>query len=123
MRIAITSQNRHEITGHAGRCRNFWIYEITEGVSSEIKGKKLLELPKEQSLHEHSRGQPHPLDVVKVLISGGMGPGMQQHLASKGIRPIITSETDPDRAIDAFLNGSLPEKEPSQGCGCTHHAH
>nr|VFK04766.1 MAG: hypothetical protein BECKH772C_GA0070978_102054 [Candidatus Kentron sp. H] len=28
---------------------------------------------KEQSLYEHSKGEPHPLDVVDVFITGGMG--------------------------------------------------
>ena len=40
MKIAITSQNKREITGHAGKCRKFWIYEINEG---KISNKELLE--------------------------------------------------------------------------------
>ncbi|MCW8959748.1 MAG: NifB/NifX family molybdenum-iron cluster-binding protein, partial [Gammaproteobacteria bacterium] len=74
MKIAVTSQNRREITGHAGRCRKFWIYEIED---RQIVDKQLLELPKEQAFHESDPRQPHPLDDVTVLISGGMGQGMQ----------------------------------------------
>nr|VFK40392.1 MAG: Predicted Fe-Mo cluster-binding protein, NifX family [Candidatus Kentron sp. TC]VFK57635.1 MAG: Predicted Fe-Mo cluster-binding protein, NifX family [Candidatus Kentron sp. TC] len=131
MKIAVTSQNRREITGHAGRCRNFQIYDIAEDSSGgNIKGKELLELPKEQSLHEH-RGASHPvLDQVQVFISGGMGQGMRNRLAERNIRGIVTEETDPDKAIRDFLNGSLVEKESSHGgsdhhhddhgCGCSH---
>jgi len=119
MKIAVTSQNRHEITGHAGKCRKFWIYDVVEGLPGEIKGKELLELPKEQSLHEH-RGPNHPvLDAVQVLISGGMGQGMQRRLTGYGIRGIITQETDPDTAIRAFLEGSLTE----EASGCSDHDH
>ncbi len=28
MRIAVTSQNRKTVTGNAGRCRRFWLYDI-----------------------------------------------------------------------------------------------
>lgn len=27
MKIAVTSQNRKTITGHAGKCLKFWLYE------------------------------------------------------------------------------------------------
>nr|VFK22356.1 MAG: Predicted Fe-Mo cluster-binding protein, NifX family [Candidatus Kentron sp. LPFa]VFK35166.1 MAG: Predicted Fe-Mo cluster-binding protein, NifX family [Candidatus Kentron sp. LPFa] len=120
MKIAVTSQNRHEITGHAGRCRNFWIYGVAEDSSGDkIKDKELLELPKEQCLHEH-QGASHPvLDQVRVFISGGMGQGMQRRLAGRGIRGIVTQETDPDTAIRAFLDGSLAEEES----GCSDHGH
>jgi len=123
MKIAITSQNRHEITGHAGKCRNFWIYDIAEDPQPAVENKKLLELSKEQSLHEHSKEEPHPLDVVKVLITGGMGDGMLRKLAQKGIRGIMTEETDPDKAIAAFLDGSLVEKSAEHLCGCSGHDH
>jgi predicted Fe-Mo cluster-binding NifX family protein len=104
MKIAITSQNRREVTGHAGKCRKFWIYEISDG---KIGAPNLLELPKEQSFHESSPQTPHPLDEVQVLITGGMGMGLSNRLSMKGIEGIITSETSPDKAVAAYLNGSL----------------
>jgi predicted Fe-Mo cluster-binding NifX family protein len=30
-RIGITSQNRRTVTGHAGRCRRFWVYDVKDG--------------------------------------------------------------------------------------------
>jgi predicted Fe-Mo cluster-binding NifX family protein len=109
MKIAVTSQNRKTVTGHAGKCRKFWVYEI-EG--SEIHGRDLLELPIEQSFHESAHDAPHPLDGVNVLIAGGMGFGLQQRLKQKGILAVATSETDPDRAVAAWLDGTLPEAAP-----------
>nr|VFJ88933.1 MAG: Predicted Fe-Mo cluster-binding protein, NifX family [Candidatus Kentron sp. H]VFJ89780.1 MAG: Predicted Fe-Mo cluster-binding protein, NifX family [Candidatus Kentron sp. H]VFJ97174.1 MAG: Predicted Fe-Mo cluster-binding protein, NifX family [Candidatus Kentron sp. H] len=123
MRIAITSQNRREITGHAGMCRNFQIYEISDDSPPAVRSKRLLELSKEQSLHEHSGVEPHPLDVVNVFITGGMGAGMRRKLAGKGIRAITTSETDPDTAIAAFLAGALVEESSEHDCGCSGHGH
>ena len=109
MRIAVASQNRKTVTGHAGKCRKFWIYEA-EG--KEISGRNLLELPIEQSFHESPRGAPHPLDGVDVLIAGGMGAGMRARLDEKGIRAVATAETDLERAVAAWLAGSLAELPP-----------
>ena len=104
MKIAVTSQNRRTITEHAGKCRKFWIYDIEE---NQVAGKTLLELPIEQSFHESSPHEPHPLDAVQVLIAGSMGSGLNHRLAVKGIAALTTSETDPDRAVVAYLDGSL----------------
>lgn len=120
MKIAITSQNRREITEHAGRCRNFWIYDI-EG--TRTKSKELLELPKEQSFHESSPQAPHPIDEVAVLISGSMGQGMVRRLAAKGIVGTVTNEKDPDKAVAAYLAGQLRMLGPGQGCQSDHDHH
>ncbi|MDP2832764.1 MAG: NifB/NifX family molybdenum-iron cluster-binding protein [Pseudomonadota bacterium] len=109
MKIAVTCQNRKTVTGHAGKCRKFWVYEVEGRV---VLGRNLLELPIEESFHASSHDAPHPLDDVNVLISGGMGFGLQNRLKQKGILAVATSETDPDRAVAAWLDGCLPEAAP-----------
>jgi len=104
MKIAVASQNRKEITGHTGRCRKFWIYQIE---NDAVVVKELLELPKEQSFHESSPLEPSPLDDVQVLIAGGMGTGLGRRLQQKNIQALVTKEGNPDQAISDFLNGSL----------------
>ena len=119
MKIAVTSQNRCTITEHAGKCRKFWIYEIH---NQEVIGKTLLELPIEQSFHETAPQAPHPLDEVQVLIAGSMGPGLHRRLAAKGITALVTTETDPDQAVTAYLHDKLAVA--TEGCGHDHnHAH
>lgn len=121
MRIAVTSQNRRTVTGHAGKCRKFWIFEVDD---CEVRDKRLLELPIEQSFHESSQDAPHPLDAINVLITGGMGSGLQMRLKRKGILPVATAESDPDRAVAAWLNGTLRELPPgSQHGHGSHHGH
>ena len=104
MKIAITSQNRKTITGHAGKCRKFWIFDLED---NQIVNKELLELPIEQAFHNSSPQQPHPLDNINILISGGMGQGLIRRLEDKGIQALITSETDLQQAIQKLLQGSL----------------
>lgn len=111
MKIAVSSQNQTQVTGHLGRCQKFWIYEVEDRA---IQGKEPLQLTKDLSFHESSPKDPHPLDTVQVLISGGIGQGLARRLASKGIQPLITTETDPDIAVMAYLAGALPTLTPEE---------
>ncbi len=129
MRIAVTSQNRREVTEHAGRCRNFQVYEVHDGA---IVGRTLLELEREQSFHDSPHEAAHPLDGVDLLITGGMGEGLRLRLARRGIVALVTSERDPEQAVRAWLAGCLPtapvhdhahghdhpHDHGSGGCGC-----
>ena len=119
MKIAVASQNRHSVTEHAGKCRKFWIYDVDDIAGSEVQGKRLLELPKAQSFHASPRTEPHALDTVDVLISGGMGRGLERRLRERGIEAIVTHETDPDVATKAYLDGTLVRLP----AGCETHPH
>jgi predicted Fe-Mo cluster-binding NifX family protein len=120
MKIAVTSQNRRDITEHAGRCRNFWVFEV-DGL--RVVDRSLLELPKESSFHDAAPQAPHPLDGVDVLIAGGMGHGLKARLARRGIEALVTTETQPERAVQAWLTGRLPTGEPRPHEHGTDHAH
>lgn len=110
MKIAVTSQNRKSITEHAGRCRKFWVF-ITD--NNKIVKRELLELPKEQSFHESSQHEPHPLDDIDMLIAGDMGQGLMSRLERKGIQSLITKESDPEKAVLLYLKGSLESEQPN----------
>ena len=109
MQIAVASQNRKQITGHTGRCRRFCLYEVSH---DSVADKRLLELPIDQSFHASVPVEPHPLDAVQVLISGGMGSGLIPRLARTDIEGIVTPESDPERAVVQFLAGVLPQAAP-----------
>lgn len=109
MKIAVSSQNRKTVTGHAGKCRKFWIYEVAD---CEVRSKHLLELAIDQTFHESHGSTAHPLDGVNVLITAGMGEGLQHRLKQMGIMAVATAETDPERAIADWLNGTLKELPP-----------
>ncbi|WP_319239411.1 NifB/NifX family molybdenum-iron cluster-binding protein [uncultured Propionivibrio sp.] len=100
LRIAVTSQNRKQITEHAGKCRKFWIYETR---AKAIVSKTLLELPLEQSLHASAGDDKHPLDPIDLLITGSIGDGLRQRLAERGVDTIVTTETDPDAVVGKLL--------------------
>ena len=98
LRIAVTSQNRKTVTGHAGKCRKFWIYEVEAG---KIVAKNLLELAPEHSLHASSAD--HPLDDIDVLITAEIGDGLRLRLYEKHISVVVTTASDPDAVVNALL--------------------
>jgi predicted Fe-Mo cluster-binding NifX family protein len=105
MKIAVGSQNRKTVTGHAGRTRKFMVWEVSPGAEPAEDG--WIELPKELAFHEFHGDGPHPLDGVDVLIVGGAGPGFTRRLAARGIEVVQTSETDPAKAVRDYLHGTL----------------
>jgi predicted Fe-Mo cluster-binding NifX family protein len=119
IKIAVASQNRKSVTGHAGTCRKFWVYAVE---AKAVKDKTLLELPREQSFHDYRGAEPHPLQGVQVLITGGMGEGLARRLAGMGIEGLVTPETDPDLAVAAWLAGTLPLGQP-EAHGEHNHSH
>jgi len=99
-KIAVCSQNRKTVTEHAGKCRKFWVYDIEQG---RVVGKNLLELAKEQSFHETTHGQEHPLDGVAIMLGASMGDGLKRKLDQRGIQGVLTTQNDPDQAVAVLL--------------------
>ena len=106
MRIAVTSQNFKNITGHAGKSRRFIVYEAN-GAGTPVEVERL-DLPKEMSVHEY-HGDDHPLFRLGLaaLITQGAGQGFTQRMGRHGIAVHATSETDPLRAV-AQVAAGLP---------------
>lgn len=123
MKIAVASQNRQQVTGHAGQCRRFWIVEIAD---QAVVGRALIELEREETFHATGGGGfPQALQGIDRLIAGGMGPGLRQRLAARGIAAIVTTETDVDKAIAGVLAGTLTDEAAAHdaAAGCHEHAH
>ena len=121
MKIAISSQNQKTISGHAGKASRFQVYNV-DPESKEIIDKELVELQKEDILHNRFHEStdpwaPHPIFEVDIVITAGAGPGFVNRLASQNTQVVITSESDPDLAIAKFLDGTLPQIAPE------HHHH
>lgn len=120
MKIAIASQNQTSITGHLGKCRRFWIYEIED---KTVQNKTFLELTADQTFHNSPPDAPHLLDDVAVVIGGSMGNNLARRLENQGIEAIATSETDIDKAVGAYLDGTLIREAAECQDDDHHHNH
>lgn len=98
-------------------------FKIFEASDRHVLQTGELDLPKEMSIHEHPCSAPHPIDGLEVLITGSCGEGFLKKLTERGIKVIVTSETDPLTAVAAVVSGaSLPppiaEEDDHHDCQC-----
>lgn len=98
--IAVSSQNRKQVTQHAGKCRKFWLYHV---VDNKTLDKTLIEMTKEQSFSATKEALPAPLQGIDVLITGGCGEGLPKRLAKFGIKTYVTETLALDEAVAAYL--------------------
>jgi len=117
MKIAVTSENRNTVTDHAGRCAGFWIYQTEY---ADVVEKRWIQLPAGESFHDTDL--PQLLRDINVLISGGMASDLSYRLKQQAIQAVTTLETDPDRAVNAWLNGTLEEMPPHSRPSCASQA-
>ena len=120
MKIAVGSQNRRTVTSHAGRTRNFSVWEVG-AAGSEPAQVDWIELPKELVFHEFHGEGPHPLDAVGVLIVGGAGPGFVQRLAAREVTVVQTAGAGPQKAVRDCLAGTLAPAAPQEHGHAHHH--
>jgi predicted Fe-Mo cluster-binding NifX family protein len=118
MRIAVTSQNFRTITGHAGRARRFLVFDVDGGQARETAR---LDLDADMAIHGFDPRTGHPLDGMDFLVTGGCGQGFIHHLAARGVRVVVTTETDPAQAVADLLAGRV--KAPAATCGDHDHDH
>ncbi|AWU97438.1 NifB/NifX family molybdenum-iron cluster-binding protein [Azospirillum ramasamyi] len=111
MKIAVGTKDFETIATHGGRTRRFLVYEAEAGSDPVETGR--IELAEEEVLHLCGDGRPHPIDAVRVVITGSSGAGFVAHMKRRGIEPVTTTETDPVRAIRGWFAGTLdPAPEP-----------
>ncbi len=128
MKIAIPSADGKTIFPHFGRTQGFAILEIED---KTIKNRELVQnnftghaMGQHQG-HGHSHGEGHgghshsgileALNDCPVVIACGMGRRLYDDLTSAGKEVFITRETDIDRAVEAYLGGSL-DHDPDRSC-------
>lgn len=119
LRIAVTSQNFRTITPHAGKTRRFLVFEAAPGRPPVETGR--IDLDREMTMHEfRDRDGAHPLDAMDALITGSAGEGFVRKLGARGVRVVVTGETDPQQAIADLLRGEIKPPNPHD---CSSHDH
>lgn len=110
MKIAVASSDFTKVAGHAGRARKWLIYEVSADGAVGSPGQ--IELAADNVFHYAEDGRPHPLDGVEALIAQSAGEGFLKNMEKRGIRPVLTAETDPAKAVRDFLAETLAPAKP-----------
>ncbi|MGB0684399.1 MAG: NifB/NifX family molybdenum-iron cluster-binding protein [Magnetovibrionaceae bacterium] len=120
--IAIASSDGKRITGHAGKCRRWLVFDV--GEDGVIPEPSRLELPKDLVFHhfrhDFSEEHPHPLMGIEALIAQSSGESFQHKMEKRGVRAIMTAEDAPVAAVRAYLDGNPtpPRPRPIMGLVC-----
>ena len=101
MKIGASSQNFRTITGHAGKARRFFVYELREDGIYELER---IDLPKGMALHSFS-GTEHPLFDLDILVTAGCGEGFMRRMALHDVQVVSTADTGPKATVEKLLAG------------------
>ena len=114
IKIAVTTDENHNVFQHFGHCADFTVYEI-EGSSFVSK----------TAVKNTGEGHEQTAEFLKelgvnVLVCGGIGSGAMAALMEDDILVIPGMQGDIDVAVAAYLDGS---SQPSNQPNCNHHDH
>jgi len=108
MKIAISSANGKTISGHAGKCPGFLLFEIQENETASLGHEKLSKEKVFRNLNGELRLQnSHPLSDIDLLITKSSGAGLIERLKREGIDTFLTDISEPEKAIAIYLKTSL----------------
>ncbi|MNZ37287.1 hypothetical protein D3C78_547290 [compost metagenome] len=122
--IAVAIDRQGQVAGHAGRAHCWRVFDVWPGEAPD--GAYTLELDEHACLHEwHVCEHPerHPLHAVDVAIAGSAGDGVIRRLGERGVSLLTTGESDPERAVKAFLADALPPGQPHDEHACGGEGH
>lgn len=122
--IAVAIDRSEKVAGHAGRAHRWRVFDVWPGEAPD--GAYTIELDEHACLHEwHVCQYPerHPLHSVDVAIAGSAGEGVIRRLGERGVTLLTTGESDPLRAVKAFLAGALPAGKPHDEHECGEEGH
>ncbi len=125
MKIAIATDDGKSISPHFGRASHYLVVTVEKGmiVSREMR-EKLNHNHFVGEEHAHEPGQPHGFDPAsqtrhvqmaesirdcEAMVCRGMGMGAYESLRYLNIRPILTKIADVDKAVSAYLDGSITD--------------
>jgi predicted Fe-Mo cluster-binding NifX family protein len=121
LKVGVVTDDGQTVSAHFGRAELYLVYEIADG---KVKGKET----RPKASHQHPGAGPHPeghqpglgeasfhtnmlasVMDCEALIAGGMGWGMYEAIKEAGIKPYVTDTVSADRAVEAYLRGSLDD--------------
>lgn len=111
MKIAIATKNFLEVSGHAGQCRHWLLYDLSEHRSGQLLPAPLrIELDQDEVLHVFADDRAHPLDGIDIAVCASAGDGFIRHMRKRRCDVLLTGDSDPTVAISRILAGeAMPD--------------
>ncbi|HEX6733403.1 MAG TPA: hypothetical protein VF096_01205 [Azonexus sp.] len=111
MKIAIATKQFREVSGHAGQCRHWLLYDLSAHRAGQLlPAPQPVELQREEVLHTFADDRVHPLDGIDLAVVASAGDGFIRHMKKRGCDVLLTGESDPATAITRIVAGeALPD--------------
>ena len=61
------------------------------------------------TLRDYDRDDVHPLDFVQAIVTAAVHDGFIEHMASRGVHVVLTTEVDAQAAAQEFFNSQPPQ--------------
>jgi predicted Fe-Mo cluster-binding NifX family protein len=125
MKIAIATDDGKTVSAHFGRASHYLVVTVEQGI---IVGREMRDKLSHNHVagepHVHQPEQPHGFDPAsqdrharmaeairdcETMLCRGMGMGAYESLRSLNIRPIITDIAEVDKAVSAYVDGSIAD--------------
>lgn len=104
MIVGVTSQNKKTVTGHAGKCRKFRVFE---SIGNDLTEHSLLELGLDETVHAAGSDPKHPIADFDVLITSGCGEGFVRKMQQMNINLVkVSPEMTVEQATEKFFSES-----------------
>ena len=103
MKIAVSSANGNQISGHADRCATYLMYELTP--NQTVRQSRVTLDPTQLLSHLEDRlsAHPeHPLHGIDAFITQSLAQTLNQHLIKDGIQVVQTQEQTPLHVINSL---------------------
>lgn len=109
MKIAAVTEDGTTIGAHFGKAPSYVVMTVEGGtvVARETRGKSLCGEQHQEGGHDDR------FDAVKdceIVLAGGMCEGCFDKLTQANVRPVLTTVTDINDAVTAYLEGRLEER-------------
>ena len=142
MKIAVATNDGTTVSAHAGRCREFYIYEAPDKIDLKKEFEPLEVIPNQsnsQQCHNHDHNGHHghhghgehqshthvnlvqKLSGVEVLLCKSCGPSLIADLNRNGIKVLGVKGRDMNQIVSDFFFGKAKTHD-APDCG-HHHEH
>jgi predicted Fe-Mo cluster-binding NifX family protein len=123
MRIAVASRDGLTVAGHIGKCRDWIVFEADDAEQydqPQVQQVAKISLQKKQLFHYYKDDAPHPLADCQAVIGASAGESFVRKMAHRGIRAILTAETNPAKAVADYVKQQMipPRPRPIGGLIC-----
>ena len=114
MKIAIPTKQNNQIDEHFGHCEFYTIFTISD--NNEVQSESILQSPQGCGCKSNIAYDLAEMNV-KIMLSGGIGNGAVNKLASQGIQVIRNCKGDVRQLVADYLAGKIQDG----GANCAAH--